>query len=61
MYRLRTNEIGNTGDKIFCYKRYGRKMRQEMRTTSYNEEMEDKKLSKREATRRHLEIHERTT
>ena len=61
VYRLRTNEIGNTGDKIFCYKRYGRKMRQETRTTLSNEEMEDKKLSRREATRRHLEIHERTT
>jgi len=61
VYRLRTNEMGPTGDKIFCYKRYGRKMRHEMQTTLSNEEIEYKKLSRREATRRHLEIHERTT
>ena len=61
VYRLRTNEMGPTGDKIFCYKRYGRKMRHETQTALSNEEIEYKKLSRREATRRHLEIHERTT
>ena len=62
VYRLRTNEMGPTGDKIFCYKRYGRKIRDfyEKETTLSNEEIEYKKLSRREATRRHLEIHERT-
>jgi len=60
VYRLRTNEMGPTGDKIFCYKRYGRKMRHGMQTALSNEEIEDKKMSRREATRRHVEIAERT-
>ena len=52
--------MGPTGDKIFCYKRYGRKMRQGTQTALSNEEIEDKKMSRREATRRHVEIAERT-
>ena len=59
VYRLRTNEMGPTGDKIFCYKRYGRKMRHGTQTTLSNEEIEDKKISRREANRRHVEIAER--
>ena len=61
VYRLRTNEMGPTGDKIFCYKRYGRKMRHGIHTTLSNEEIEDKKISRREASRRHVEIAERST
>ena len=60
VYRLRTNEIGPTGDKIFCYKRYGRKMQHAVEETLSNEEIEYKKMSKREAMRRHVEIAERT-
>ena len=59
VYRLRTNEMGPTGDKIFCYKRYGRKMQHGTQTTLSNEEIEDKKISRREANRRHVEIAER--
>jgi len=61
VYRLRTNIIGSTGDKIFCYKRYGRKMRPRTHTTLSNEEIEDKKISRREANRRHVEIAQRST
>ena len=61
VYRLRTNEMGPTGDKIFCYKRYGRKMLHGTQTTLSNEEIEAKKISRREASRRHVEIAERST
>ena len=61
VYRLRTNEMGPTGDKIFCYKRYGRKMRHITQTALSNEEIEDKKISRREANRRHVEIAQRST
>ena len=61
IYRLRTNEMGPTGDKIFCYKRYGRKMQHGMQTTLSNEEIDNKKISKREANRRHVEIAQRST
>ena len=61
IYRLRTNEMGPTGDKIFCYKRYGRKMLHGMQTTLSNEEIDNKKISKREASRRHVEIAQRST
>ena len=60
IYRLRTNEMGPTGDKIFCYKRYGRKMQHRTQTTLSNEEIENEKISRREASRRHVEIAERT-
>ena len=60
VYRLRTNEMGPTGDKIFCYKRYGRKMLHAAEDTLSNEEIEQKRMSKREARRRHVEIAERT-
>ena len=59
VYRVRTNVFGSTGDKIFCYKRYGRKMQHGTQSIS-NEEIEDGKMSRREATRRHLKIGERT-
>jgi len=59
VYRLRTNEMGPTGDKIFCYKRYGRQMQHAAEGTLSNEEIEYKKMSRREATRRHVEIAER--
>ena len=61
VYRMRTNEMGPTGDKIFCYKRYGRKMRHITQTALSNEEIEDKKISRREANRRHVEIAQRST
>ena len=52
--------MGPTGDKIFCYKRYGRKMLHAAEDTLSNEEIEQKRMSKREARRRHVEIAERT-
>ena len=58
VYRMRTNEMGPTGDKIFCYKRYGRKMRHGQAGWSKSE---DKKISMREANRRHVEIAQRST
>jgi len=61
IYRLRTNEMGPTGDKIFCYKRYGRKMLHGTQTTLSSEEIEEKKISRREAKRRHVEIAQRST
>ena len=61
IYRLRTNEMGPTGDKIFCYKRYGRKMQSGTQTALSNEEIESRKISKREANRRHVEIAQRST
>ena len=61
VYRLRTNEMGPTGDKIFCYKRYGRKMQSGTQTALSNEEIESRKISKREANRRHVEIAQRST
>ena len=60
VYRLRTNEMGPTGDKIFCYKRYGRKMRHGKQTNLSNEEIENKKISRREANRHHVEITQRS-
>ena len=60
VYRLRTNEMGPTGDKIFCYKRYGRKMQRGKPTALHNEEIDYKKMSRREATRRRVEIAERS-
>lgn len=50
IYRLRTNEMGPTGDKIFCYKR----------TPLTTEVIENIKISKREAMRRHVELAERS-
>lgn len=50
IYRLRTNEMGPTGDKIFCYKR----------TPLFSEITENIKISKREAMRRHVELAERS-
>lgn len=50
IYRLRTNEMGPTGDKIFCYKR----------TPLTTEVTENIKISKREAMRRHVELAERS-
>lgn len=50
IYRLRTNEMGPTGDKIFCYKR----------TPLFSEITENIKISKREAIRRHVELAERS-
>jgi len=51
IYRLRTNELGPTGDKIFCYKR----------TLLDTEISENIKISKREDMRRHVELAERST
>ena len=51
IYRLRTNEMGPTGDKIFCYKR----------TPLSDQAFESIKISKREANRRHVELAERST
>ncbi len=51
IYRLRTNEMGPTGDKIFCYKR----------SPLFTEVTENIKISKREAMRRHVELAERST
>jgi hypothetical protein len=50
VYRLRTNEMGPTGDKIFCYKR----------TPLSAQVIESIKISKREASRRHVELAERS-
>lgn len=50
VYRLRTNEMGPTGDKIFCYKR----------TPLSAHVSESIKISKREANRRHVELAERS-
>ncbi|MAQ73994.1 MAG: hypothetical protein CMG22_01970, partial [Candidatus Marinimicrobia bacterium] len=61
IYRLRTNLMGPTGDKIFCYKRYGRKMRHGKQTVLLNEEIENIKISRREANRRHVELGQRST
>mgnify|MGYP003727542429 CR=1 FL=1 len=52
--------MGPTGDKIFCYKRYGRKMQRGKPTALHNEEIDYKKMSRREATRRRVEIAERS-
>jgi len=52
--------MGPTGDKIFCYKRYGRKMRHGKQTNLSNEEIENKKISRREANRHHVEITQRS-
>ena len=53
--------MGPTGDKIFCYKRYGRKMRHGKQTVLLNEEIENIKISRREANRRHVELGQRST
>jgi radical SAM superfamily enzyme YgiQ (UPF0313 family) len=50
IYRLRTNEMGPTGDKIFCYRR----------TPLSTEITENINISKREAIRRHVELAERS-
>tara|TARA_B110001454_G_scaffold51644_1_gene50564 strand:+ start:3493 stop:5610 length:2118 start_codon:yes stop_codon:yes gene_type:complete len=60
VYRLRTNEMGPTGDKIFCYKRYRSKIQDAKQTDLSNEEIENKKISRREANRRHVEISQRS-
>ena len=46
VYRLRANEMGPTGDRIFCYKRV------ELSSGS----LESNRISKREAIRHHVEI-----
>ena len=46
VYRLRANEMGPTGDRIFCYKRV------ELSSDS----LESDRISKREAIRHHVEI-----
>ena len=59
VYRLRTNEMGPTGDKIFCYRRYTKQTQSTASEISYNE-VENIRMSKREASRRHIEIAERS-
>ena len=51
MYRLRTNILGTQGDKIFCYRR----------VPLMNQEIEYKKISRREAIRRHAEVSQKST
>ena len=46
IYRLRANEMGPTGDRIFCYKRV------EVSSGS----LENNRISKRESIRHHVEI-----
>ena len=51
VYRLRTNVLGPTGDKIFCYRRI----------PLVNQENEYNKISRREAIRRHAEVSQKAT
>ena len=51
VYRLRTNVLGPTGDKIFCYRRI----------PLVNQENEYNKISRREAIRRHAEVFQKAT
>ena len=51
MYRLRTNILGTQGDKIFCYRR----------VPLMNQEIEYKKISRRESIRRHAEVSQKST
>ena len=51
IYRLRANEMGPTGDRIFCYKRI----------ELSNDMTETENISKREAIRHHVEIAARKT
>ena len=46
VYRLRANEMGPTGDRIFCYKR----------VEISNGTIDSSRISKREAIRHHVEI-----
>ena len=59
VYRLRTNEMGPTGDKIFCYRRYTKQTQSTASKILYNE-VENIRMSKSEASRRHIEIAERS-
>jgi len=51
VYRLRTNVLGPTGDKIFCYRRI----------PLVDQEIEYNKISRREAIRRHAEVSQKAT
>ena len=51
VYRLRTNVLGPTGDKIFCYRRI----------PLLNQGIEYNKISRREAIRRHAEVSQKAT
>tara|TARA_B100002049_G_C15853544_1_gene280302 strand:- start:100 stop:600 length:501 start_codon:yes stop_codon:yes gene_type:complete len=51
VYRLRTNVLGPKGDKIFCYRRI----------PLVSQEIEYKKISRREAIRRHAEVSQKST
>lgn len=51
VYRLRVNEIGPTGDRIFCYKR----------ASLSTQLIEHYNISKREALRQHVDISSRST
>ena len=46
VYRLRVNEMGPTGDRIFCYNRI----------ESSDDTIDKQRISKREAIRHHVEI-----
>ena len=51
VYRLRVNEMGPTGDRIFCYKR----------ASLSTPLIEHYNISKREALRQHVDISSRST